>query len=115
MSIFREIRPKKIADHVFEQILDLIYKGQLKPGQKLLPERELAEALNVSRNSVREAINKLVERNLIENRQGMGTFVRLPKPDQSDNPLKNVLGDDISIQELLELSSPNTFFSGLSD
>ncbi len=102
MNIYKEIRPKKIADHVFEQIQDLIYRGQLRPGEKLLPERELAEALNVSRNSVREAINKLVDRNLIENRQGMGTFVRLPKPDQSDNPLRNVLGDNISVQELLE-------------
>ncbi|MEJ2038326.1 MAG: FadR/GntR family transcriptional regulator [Desulfosarcinaceae bacterium] len=102
MNIYKEIRPKKIADHVFEQIQDLIYRGQLKPGEKLLPERELAEVLNVSRNTVREAINKLVDRNLIENRQGMGTFVRLPQPGQSDNPLKSVLGDDISIQELLE-------------
>jgi GntR family transcriptional repressor for pyruvate dehydrogenase complex len=102
MNIFKEIKPKKISDHVFEQIQELIYRGQLKPGDKLLPERELADTLKVSRNSVREAINKLVERNLIENRQGMGTFVRLPKPDQSDNPLKSVLGDNISIQELLE-------------
>lgn len=102
MSIFREIRPKKISDHVFKQIQDLIYRGQLKPGEKLPPERELAETLNVSRNSVREAINKLVVRKLIENRQGLGTFVRLPKPDQSDNPLRTVFGDDISIQELLE-------------
>jgi GntR family transcriptional repressor for pyruvate dehydrogenase complex len=102
MNIFREIRPKKISDHVFEQIQDLIFRGQLRPGEKLPPERELAETLNVSRNSVREAINKLVDRNLIENRQGMGTFVRLPKPDQSDNPLRTVLGNDISVQELLE-------------
>jgi GntR family transcriptional repressor for pyruvate dehydrogenase complex len=102
MTIYKEIRPKKIADHVYEQIQDLIYRGQIKPGEKLLPERELAETLNVSRNSVREAINKLVDRNLIENRQGMGTFVRLPKPDQSDNPFKTVLGDNISVLELLE-------------
>ncbi|MEH0021943.1 MAG: FadR/GntR family transcriptional regulator [Desulfobacter sp.] len=102
MSIFKEIRPKKISDQVFKQIQDLIYRGQLKPGEKLLPERELADTLNVSRNSVREAINKLVERKLIENRQGMGTFVRLPKPDQSDNPLRTVFGDDVSVQELLE-------------
>lgn len=102
MNIFKEIRPKKISDQVFKQIQDLIYRGQLKPGEKMLPERELAETLNVSRNSVREAINKLVERKLIEHRQGLGTFVRLPKPDQSDNPLRTVFGDDFSVQELLE-------------
>ena len=102
MSIYREIRPKKIADQVFEQIQDLIYRGQIKAGEQILPERELADTLNVSRNSVREAINKLIERKLIENRQGMGTFVRIPEPGQQDNPLSTLLGDDISAQELLE-------------
>ncbi len=102
MSIYKEIKPTKISDQVFEQIQDLIYRGQLRPGEKILPERELADSLNVSRNSVREAINKLIERKLIENRQGMGTFVRKPEPGQQDNPLTSVLGDDISAQELLE-------------
>ena len=102
MNIYKEIRPKKIAEQVFEQIQDLIYRGQLKAGEQLLPERDLAETLNVSRNSVREAINKLIDRKLIENRQGMGTFVRKPEPGQQDNPLSTVLGDDVSAQELLE-------------
>ena len=102
MNIYKEIRPKKIADQVFTQIRDLIYRGQLKSGQRLLPERELAEALHVSRNSVREAINKLIDHKLIENRQGMGTFVRLPEPGQPNNPLSMVIGEDISVQELLE-------------
>jgi GntR family transcriptional regulator, transcriptional repressor for pyruvate dehydrogenase complex len=102
MNIYKGIRPKKIVDQVFEQIQDLIYKGQLKPGEQLLPERELAEALGVGRNSVREAINKLIDRQLIENRQGLGTFVRKPEPGQQDNPLSTVIGEDISAQELLE-------------
>jgi GntR family transcriptional regulator, transcriptional repressor for pyruvate dehydrogenase complex len=102
MNIYKEIRPKRISDQVFEQIQELIYRGQIRPGEQLLPERELAETLNVSRNSVREAINKLIDRSLVENRQGMGTFVRKPDPGQEDNPLSSVLGDDISVQELLE-------------
>ncbi len=102
MNIYKEIRPKKISDQVYEQIQDLIYRGQIKPGEQLLPERELAETMNVSRNTVREAINKLIDRNLVENRQGMGTFVRKPDQGQQDNPLSSVLGDDISVQELLE-------------
>jgi GntR family transcriptional repressor for pyruvate dehydrogenase complex len=102
MNIYKEIRPKRISDQVFEQIQELIYKGQIRPGEQLPPERELAETLNVSRNSVREAINKLIDRSLVENRQGTGTFVRKPDPGQQDNPLSSVLGDDISVQELLE-------------
>jgi GntR family transcriptional repressor for pyruvate dehydrogenase complex len=102
MNIYKEIRPRKIADQVFEQIQDLIYRGQLKSGEQLPPERDLADSLGVSRNSIREAINKLIDRKLIENRQGMGTFVRKPEPGQQDNPLSTVLGDDISTLELLE-------------
>jgi GntR family transcriptional repressor for pyruvate dehydrogenase complex len=49
-----------------------------------MTERELAETLNVSRNSVRDAINKLVTLRFLEHRQGQGTFVRpLTKPSKS--------------------------------
>ena len=41
----KPIRPKRIADQVFEQIRELIYKGEFKPGQQILPERELAMSL----------------------------------------------------------------------
>jgi GntR family transcriptional repressor for pyruvate dehydrogenase complex len=51
-------------------------RGDFQPGEKIMTERELAEALNVSRNSVREAINKLVTLRFLEQRQGQGTFVR---------------------------------------
>lgn len=102
MTLFKEIRARRVSDHVYEQIRDLIFRGQLKPGERLLPERELAEAMNVSRNSVREALNRLIRRNLIENRQGLGTFVCKPEPGQPNNPLSNVIDDDISVLELLE-------------
>jgi GntR family transcriptional repressor for pyruvate dehydrogenase complex len=102
MTLYKEIKARRVSDHVYEQIRDLIFRGQLKPGDRLLSERELAETMNVSRNSVREALNRLIRRNLIENRQGMGTFVRKPEPGQPNNPLSNVIDDDISILELLE-------------
>jgi len=47
------IRPKKISDQVFDQIRESIFRGQLKPGEQVLPERELSEALGVSRTTVR--------------------------------------------------------------
>ena len=70
------ISPKRISDQVFEQLRGLIFRGEYQPGQKIMTERELAKALNVSRNSVREAINKLVALRFLEQRQGQGTFVR---------------------------------------
>jgi GntR family transcriptional repressor for pyruvate dehydrogenase complex len=72
----KPINPKRISDQVFDQLRELIFRGDFQPGDKIMTERELAEALNVSRNSVREAINKLVTLRFLEQRQGQGTFVR---------------------------------------
>jgi GntR family transcriptional repressor for pyruvate dehydrogenase complex len=73
---FKPIRPKRISDQVFDQLRELIFSGEISPGQKIMTERELSEALGVSRTSVREAINKLVTLGFLEQRQGQGTFVR---------------------------------------
>ena len=69
------IHPKRVSDQIFDQLRELIINGEFKPGDKIMTERELAEALNVSRNSVREAINKLVALKYLEQRQGQGTFI----------------------------------------
>lgn len=75
----KPIRPKRISDQVFDQLRDLIFRGELKPGDKIMPERELSEVLGVSRTSVRDAIRKLVVMGFLEQRQGQGTFVRSPE------------------------------------
>lgn len=58
------------------QIHRLIADGRLKPGDKLPPERELAEVFGVSRTSVRDAIRVLETQGLLEPRHGEGTVVR---------------------------------------
>lgn len=60
---------------ILDKIQDLIASGQLRCGDKLPPERTLAETFRVSRNSVREAIRALAERGVLESRQGDGTYV----------------------------------------
>ncbi len=74
--LFKKIRPKRVSDEVFKQIMDLILTGKLKPGDRLPPERELAERLGVSRPVVREAISRLVAKGYLDNIQGSGTYVR---------------------------------------
>lgn len=97
------IKPKKISDQVFEQIRELIFRGQLKPGQQLMPERELAEALDVSRTTVRNAINKLVVLGLLEHKQGQGTFVRFPDT-RPGNPVAAAMEvEEATISDLLEV------------
>ncbi|SFN09144.1 FadR/GntR family transcriptional regulator [Thermodesulforhabdus norvegica] len=99
----KPIKPKKISDQVCDQLMELIYRGYLKPGEKLMPERSLAEVLGVSRPTVREAINKLVTMGLLEHRQGQGTFVRHPAKAER-NPLFEALDvDNASLVEILEV------------
>jgi GntR family transcriptional repressor for pyruvate dehydrogenase complex len=99
----KPIKPKRISDQVFDQLRELIFRSQLKPGDQLMPERELATALNVSRTTVRNAINKLVVMGLLEHKQGQGTFVR--RPDAKDrNPLAVAMqAEDATLEDLLEV------------
>ncbi len=102
--MFKPIRPKRISDQVFEQLKDLIFKGHLKPGEKMMTERDLAQALGVSRPTVREAINKLVNLGVVEHRQGQGTFVKSPSDDSEKNPLAAIISDpEFDLVELLEV------------
>lgn len=74
-SLFSSIRPSKIPDILYKQLVSLITKGHIKPGERLPSERDLALDLGVSRQSVREAVFRAKAAGLIEVRQGGGTFV----------------------------------------
>lgn len=102
--MLKVIKPKRMSDQVFEQLKDLIFRGHLKPGERLMGEHELAQKLGVSRPTVREAINKLVSMNLLDRRQGYGTFVNVPAPSAEKNPLAAIInGHEASLMDLLEV------------
>ena len=63
------------ADSAAQQIIDLIQEKNLQPGDRLPNEQELALLLNVGRSTLREAIRRLVTRNILVVRQGSGTYV----------------------------------------
>ena len=86
-ALLKPIKVKRVSDQAYEQIRDLIFRGQLKPGEQIMPERDLAQALGVSRPTVREAIKQLVTMGLLEHRQGQGTFVRSISDQRELNPL----------------------------
>lgn len=67
--------PLKAYQRLSEKIQDAIEKGGLKVGDKLPPERALAETFGVSRNSVREAIRTLSEQGILKSRHGDGTYI----------------------------------------
>lgn len=68
------IRPVKLGDALADHLEKLILEGVLRPGEKLAPERELAEKLSVSRPSLREALDKLQAKGLLETAKS-GTVV----------------------------------------
>lgn len=103
MTSLKPIKPKRISDQVYEQLRELIFRGEFRPGEKILPERELSTALNVSRTSVRDAINKLVVMGLLEQRQGQGTFVRSPDPRGKGLLAEAMETQDATLEDLLEV------------
>ena len=62
---------KGVIDYFKKKIMD----GELRPGEKLPPERDIAERLNVSRNSVREAIRIMDMTGVISSQQGSGNYI----------------------------------------
>ncbi len=70
-----KIKPAKLSDRIVEQLEHMLLEGSFAAGQKLPSERELAERFDVSRPSLREAIQKLEAKGLVSRRQGGGTFV----------------------------------------
>jgi len=69
------VEKQRIAEEIVEQLRGLILQGTYAPGDKLPPERKLAEQLGVNRASLREAIKKLEHMGLVKTRQGDGTRV----------------------------------------
>ncbi len=74
--IFKPIKTKKIYEEVVDQLKMMLTAGELKPGDKLPSERDMAESLGVSRASVREALTTLEAIGILEIKPGEGTFVK---------------------------------------
>ncbi|MGQ0571249.1 MAG: GntR family transcriptional regulator [Armatimonadota bacterium] len=64
---------------IAESLLSQIESGELKPGERLSPERTLSETLGVNRMTLRQALSKLETEGYLDRRQGSGTFVAQPK------------------------------------
>ena len=70
-----------LTDDAILKIKELIVDGEFAPGSKLPKERELAERLGLSRNSLREAVRALTLIGVLEPRQGDGTYVTSLEPE----------------------------------
>lgn len=66
---------RTVSQTVIKQIQDMIFDGRLQEGDKLPPERELAEKLGVGRPALREAMRSLELMGLVESRHGLGNYI----------------------------------------
>ena len=101
---FEAIPRRTVTQDAIAQIRNLVASGGLMPGQKLPPERRLAEMLGVSRPTLREAIGALTAMGILESQHGSGTYVAKLSAELLTHPLSLILATNGgALQELFEV------------
>ena len=105
---FEAIRRNKLYEEVADKLQQWIL-DEMKPGDKLPPERQLAEMFGVGRSSVRDAVRRLQAMGLVEPRQGHGTVVCEVSDHSIISPLSSVLlrkwklvGELLDVRKIIE-------------
>ncbi|MBI5118262.1 FadR family transcriptional regulator [Candidatus Poribacteria bacterium] len=96
---FRPIEKTTIPGEIIDQIVSMLLTGKVKPGDKLPPERELCESLNVGRSSVREALKALETLGIIR-RDIQGTTICAPEDNRY--PGLSLAAGNASLEQLFE-------------
>jgi GntR family transcriptional regulator, transcriptional repressor for pyruvate dehydrogenase complex len=92
------------SDEALRQILDLIFQGKLPPGSRLPAERDLAETIGVSRNTLRDALNKLEARGYLERRDRSGNYVCTAIPQSLSTPLEEIVAKHVvGLRDIVEI------------
>src|SRR5690606_37378143 len=73
--MFRDVGRTLLYESVVKQIIEAVRRGDLRPGMKLPPERELVQQFGVSRHSLREALKTLASQGILEIRPNSGTYI----------------------------------------
>jgi len=103
--MFQRVRVGRVSEEVVKQVQEAIFSGTLGPGDRLPPERELAEQFGLSRMSVRDALRTLESSGLVEIKVGSngGAFIREPNFDPLRETLSSMLrSKKANILELAE-------------
>lgn len=108
--MYSPIQSPRLYEKIVEQIETRILNGDLAPGERLPPERELADQFGVSRTAVREAIKALREKGLVDVFAGRGTFITEQTAQAMRHSFGRILrlsqgdgaGDLVAVRELLE-------------
>ena len=108
LSYLKNLKTESVVQKVINCLTDAMVSKQLKPGDKIPPEPELASALGVARTSVREATKILTYLGVLESKRAEGTFVTSGFKESMIDPMVYGIilnqGDDFkSLMELREM------------
>jgi GntR family transcriptional repressor for pyruvate dehydrogenase complex len=98
----KRVTRTSLSDEIVSQLIDLISKGVLAPGDRLPPERELCKKFGVGRTSLREALRSLAVMGILNGRIGEGTFVSSNNQYLERAMKWGLLLDPKKVQDLLE-------------
>ena len=102
--MIKPVKHRNIADQVYEQLRDMIYRGEIGTGQRLMSEREMSILFKVGRPTVRTAVQRLIDQGLVESRRGVGIFVLDQEKAIQKRPLLQALnGETYSIADIQEI------------
>jgi GntR family transcriptional regulator, transcriptional repressor for pyruvate dehydrogenase complex len=102
--MIKPVKHRNIADQVFEQLRDMLYRGEIGAGERLQSERDLSTLFKVGRPTVRTAIQRLIDQGLVESRRGVGVFVLDQEKIVEKRPLLQALnGETYSIADIQEI------------
>src|SRR6202049_291694 len=108
--VYKVVQTSRLYEQIVRQIEESVLKGDLKEGDQLPAERELAQQFGVSRTAVREAIKALHEKGLVDAFPGRGTFITSGKSNSMRQSLDRILKSGqadgsahlVEIREILE-------------
>ena len=103
-SYLKSLKKESVVQSVINCLTDAIRSEDLKPGDKIPPEPELAESLGVARSSVREAIKILTYLGVLESKRSEGTFVCSGYKESMIDPMVyGIILNQDSFDNLMEL------------
>nr|WP_272917052.1 FadR/GntR family transcriptional regulator [Pontibacillus yanchengensis] len=112
---YKQIRTRKIYEEVADSLLEMLQKGELKPGDKLDSVEQLAKNFSVGRSAVREALSALRATGILEMRQGEGTFVKQFDPTKFSIPVsvafimkRKDIKELMDVRKILEVGAVST-------
>ena len=102
--MLRAAQKSTVAGEVVQWVIDMVRQSRFGPGDRLPSERTLAEQLKVSRTSVRDALGRLETMGILEQRAGLGTFIKEPSRGALQASLApHILSDPAKLQKVFEV------------